>query len=336
MKNKLFPVVLIVFFVLAQLTFAAGQKDDSAAEEKIVITFAHENAVGSVIDQTANKFKELVEAKSDKVEVRVFPAAQLGDDQQNMEGMKLGTIQMTMGNPDYLAKRVPEFVVFTLPFMFSGWDHVEKAMDSDVARELDQMLIDQEGFRVLMWGHNGFRVMATKTTPIRTMADVKGVKFRSPQIPVYVKMFQAIGANPTPIPWPEAYNALKQGVVDGLEGGPDPLLNANIFEVAKYLTRTNHLYTAMMLLIDDNFYNGLPKDVSKAIDDASAELQAWQREMVKVAVDDVFIKVKENGVTIIEMDTTEMQEACKSVWVELTADSPTVIEFADKITALGN
>ena len=81
------------------------------------------------------------------------------------------------------------------------------------------------------------------------MADFKGVKFRSPAIPVYVKTFQAIGANPTPVPWPEAYNALKMGVVEGCEGTPSPLLKANIFEVGKYFTKTNHLYTAMLMLI---------------------------------------------------------------------------------------
>ena len=301
--------------------------------EKIKITFSHENAVGGLVDQTAHKFKELLEAKTDKVEVSIHPAAQLGDDQQNMEGMKLGTIQMSMGNPDYLAKRVPEFVVFTLPYMFSGWEHVEKAMDSDVAKELTQTLIKEKGIRILMWGHNGFRNMITAKKKINSMADFKGVKFRSPAIPVYVKMFKAIGANPTPIPWPEAYNALRMGIVDGLEGAPEAFVASKMYEIAKYITMTNHLYTAMLLLIDENFYQGLPADARKAVDEAAAELQPWQRQMVKKATGTVYETLEGKGVTVSDIDTTEMQNACKPVWKEL-ASGAKAQKYADTLSSL--
>ncbi len=325
-KNKLALIILIA----AVLSLPAN----SVLAKKIVITFPHMNAVGDAIDKTAQKFKELVESKSDNVEVRVHPAGQLGDDEQNLEGMKLGTVHVTMGNPDYLAKRVPEFVVYTLPYMFKNWKHVEKAMDGDVGKALNQMLLDQQGIRILAWGHNGFRNMATREKPIRSMADFKGVKFRSPAIPVYVKMFQAIGATPTPIPWPEVYNAMKQGIVDGMETTPLGFTGAKVYEVAKYAIMTNHLYTACNILIDEKFYQGLPQDVRKAIDDASTELEPWQRQMVIDMSRDVFETVQKKGMEIIEFDTKELREAVKPVWAELTANAPKTLEFADKISAL--
>ena len=327
--KKIFAV-LVLCLLAAPLLIAGGQS--AKPQEKIVITFAHMNAVGDPIDRTAQKFKELVEAKvGDQVEVRVHPAGQLGDDKQNFEGMQLGTVHVTMSNPDMLSNFVPEYVVFALPYMFRDWDHVAKAMDGKVGQQLDQMLLDQEGIRDLSWLHNGFRNMATKNKPIRTMADFKGVKFRSPEIPVYMKMFQAIGATPTPIPWPEVYNAMKQGIVDGMETTPTGFIGAKIYEVAKYVILTNHLYTAANVLMSDKFYQSLPRNVQKAIDDSAAELEPWQRQMVIEDSEGVFDTLREKGMTVLDFDTTELREAVKPVWVELTAGAPKAIEFAEMI-----
>ena len=306
------------------------------AADKSVITFAHMNAVGDPIDQTAQKFKELVESKTDKAEVRVFPAAQLGDDEQSLEGMKLGTIQMSMSGPDYLAKLVPEFAVFTLPYMFQDWDHVERAMDGEVGTELNQLLIEKQGLRILVWGHNGFRNMVTKTKKINSMADFTGVPFRSPGLPVSVDMFKAIGATPTPIPWPEVYSAMKQGIVDGMESTPLGFKGTKIYEVAENVIMTNHLYTAMSIMISDKYYQGLPEEVKKAIDESAEEITQWQRDLVIGMSGSVFDLLKEKGMTIIEIDTSELREAVKPVWVKMTADSPKSLEYAEKITALGN
>jgi tripartite ATP-independent transporter DctP family solute receptor len=323
-------VILIVCLFVAPFVFAGGQQAGPA--EKIVITFAHMNAVGDPIDKTAQKFKELVEAKvGDQVEVRVHPAGQLGDDKQNFEGLKLGTVHVTMSNPDMLSNFVPEYVVFALPYMFANWDHVERAMDGEVGKELDQMLIDKEGIRNLAWLHNGFRNMTTKTKQINTMADFKGVKFRSPEIPVYMKMFQAIGATPTPIPWPEVYTAMKQGIVDGMETTPTGFIGAKIYEVSKYVYLTNHLYTAANVLMSEKFYQSLPKNVQKAIDQSAAELEPWQRQMVIEDTKGTYDTLKEKGMIIKEFDTTELREAVKPVWVELTADAPKAIKFAEMI-----
>ncbi|MFO7555864.1 MAG: TRAP transporter substrate-binding protein DctP [Desulfobacterales bacterium] len=146
-RSKLFLVLLLC--ATGMLFAQTGRKT--------VITFAHMNAAGDPIGMTAQKFKELVEAKvGSQVEVRVHPAGQLGDDKQNVEGLKLGTVHITMSNPDMLSNLVPEYVVFALPYMFRNWQHVEKAMDGDVGKALDKMLVEKEGIRDLAWLHNGF------------------------------------------------------------------------------------------------------------------------------------------------------------------------------------
>lgn len=324
-KTALF---LILFLCAAGLLMAQTGR-------KIVITFAHMNATNDPIGLTAEKFKELVEAKvGDQVEMRVHPAGQLGDDKQNVEGMKLGTVHVTMSNPDMLSNLVPEYVVFALPYMFRDWRHVEMAMDGEVGKALDKMLVDKEGIRNLAWLHNGFRNMATRTKPIYTMADFKGVKFRSPEIPVYIKMFQAIGATPTPIPWPEVYSAMKQGIVDGMETTPTGFVGAKIYEVAQYVIQTNHLYTAANILISERYYRGLPANVRKAIDDSAREIVPWQRQMVIQMSNETFGILRKEGMTIMEFDNTELRQAVQPVWVELTARAPKARDFAQQISAL--
>jgi TRAP-type C4-dicarboxylate transport system substrate-binding protein len=147
-------------------------------------------------------------------------------------------------------------------------------------------------------------------------------------------MFQAIGATPTPIPWPEVYNAMKQGIVDGMETTPTGFIGAKVYEVAKYVIMTNHLYTAATVVIDEKYYQGLPQDVRQAIDEAAKELEPWQRQMVIDISSTAFKTVEEKGMTILEFDTKELREAVKPVWAELTANAPKTLEFADKISKL--
>jgi TRAP-type C4-dicarboxylate transport system substrate-binding protein len=127
---------------------------------------------------------------------------------------------------------------------------------------------------------------------------------------------------------------MKQGIVDGMETTPTGFIGAKVYEVAKYAIMTNHLYTAANVLIDEKFYQGLPQDVRKAIDEASAELEPWQRQMVIEISGTAFDKVQKKGMKIIEFDTKELREAVKSVWSELTSNAPKALEFADKVSAL--
>lgn len=337
--KKLFGLLALAL-LSAGILFAGGQggEGEGAPQETIMISLSHMNALGTPVDLAAQKFKELVEAKSNgRVEVRVYPAAQLGDDKANIEGMKLGTIDMSMNNPESLSNLVPEFSVFALPYMFTNYEHVEKAMDGEVGQTLEKMLIDQEGIRHVAWLHNGFRDMLTINKEIHSIRDYHGMKFRSPQIPVYVKMFEALGASPTPIPWPEVYTAMKSKIVDGMETTPQGMYNEKMYEVANYVIRTRHLYTAANILISEQSFQKLPKDIQEIVIEAGQEVEPWQRELTIKNNEGVYEKLAAEGMTVIELEPAalaEMRDACKTVWVDLSKDSPMVMTLANKIGAL--
>jgi TRAP-type transport system periplasmic protein len=337
MKKVIF--LLLVSFAAVTMMYAGAQQEGAAEDaEPIVLTFSHMNAVGTPTDLSSNKFKELVEAKTNgRVEVRVHPAGQLGDDKQNIEGLKLGTIDIAYNNPESLSNLIPEFSVFALPYMFNGYDHVTAAMDGKVGQGLEKMLLEQEDIRLLSWFHNGFRDMLTIKKEIHTLEDFKGVKFRSPQIPVYVMMFEALGASPTPIPWPEVYTAMKSKVVDGMETTPQGMYNEKMYEVSNYVIKTRHLFTADLIIMSEASFKGLPKDIQDAIIEAAAEVEPWQRELAFNNNEGVYTKLAAEGMTVIDLEPdvkADLRKACRSVWTELSKDTPMVMELADEISAL--
>ncbi len=331
MKKVLFVMILCV---IGTFLYAKGDIEKPLEDKPIVITFAHMNAVGDLIDQTAQEFKRIVESKTDNVEVRVHPAGQLGDGKQNFEGLKFGTINMTMTDPDMLSNFVPEFVVFALPYMFKDWEHVERVMDSEVGESLNKILIDKQDVRILGWMHNGFRNMVTVNKEIKTISDFSGMKFRSPEILVYVEMFKAIGATPTPLPWPEVYQAMKTRIVDGMETTPTGMVGTRVWEVGKYVVKTNHLYTGANIVISEKFYQSLPSNVQTAITEAMEEIVPWQRSMIYNDSLSTIKLLQDNGMTILNIDTTPLSEACAPVWDKLTKNAPEAKQFINKITDL--
>jgi tripartite ATP-independent transporter DctP family solute receptor len=323
--GRILVVIMLAALFLPGAVFAA---------DKIVITFADHNAIGSILNQAALRFKAGMEKEtSGKVEVRYFPASQMGNERENIESVKLGMLNMCYADPPYLSNLAPEFSVMGLPFIFRDWKHVEQAMDGAAGKKLAELLLKKEGLRILGWQHVGFRNMLTVQTPIDKMADFKGLKFRSPEVPVFVKMFKAIGASPTPIPWGEVYTAMKTKIVDGMETTTEAMVSVKLYEVGKNVIVTNHMNTQMTYLINDKFYQGLPMEVKTAMGKVLKEVIAWQRgEMIKTSEAGLGT-LKEKGCTVTDLDTSEMAKACTPVWSELTkgkADAKAVLALMPK------
>lgn len=326
-------VVACLLLLAGSFVFAAGTAESGPTKEKpLVITFADHNAIGSLLNQSAERFKEILEAETDgRVQVRYFPASQIGDQRANIESVQLGQIEMCYADPPYLSNLVPEFTVLGLPYIFRDFDHVEAAMDGVVGDRLEKMLLDEQKLKILGWYHVGFRDMMTVRTPLRSINDFKGMKFRSPEVPVFVNMFRAIGASPTPIPWGDVYTAMSTNIVDGMETTPEAMVSVKLYEVAKYVIRTNHMNTAMTIVVNNNFYQGLPADIKEAINVAIQGTQTWQRQAMVSASNDAFGFLESKGLEIIKIDTRPMQQAMKSVWVELTKGAPRAQELIDML-----
>ena len=210
-------------------------------------------------------FKGLVEgATGGNVIVKVFPASQLGNERELIEGTKIGTIQMSFVS-GAIAGFYKEAQVLDIPYLFSSGPVAWKVMDGLFGQEMAADILQKTGMRVLAYGETGFRNFTNSSRPIKSPADMKGLKIRVMETPVYVNMVKALGAAPTPIAWSEVYTALQQKVVDGQENPVATIMQAKLYEVQKYLTLDGHSYGVDFFLINDKFYRSLPQETQQII-----------------------------------------------------------------------
>jgi tripartite ATP-independent transporter DctP family solute receptor len=194
-----------------------------------------------------------------------------------------------------------------LPYAFTSYEHVYRVQDGPVGKEIAKRVLDKTGVRYLAYGNIGFRHTLTVAKPVRTPADFVGLKIRVPPSPAFVNAFKLLGANPTPIPGGEMYTALKTGVVDGVEGAPDILLDFKMFEVAKNYSLTGHIYTDIPLVIADRLWQKMTPDRQKAFMEAARAAELYERELIKQGESATFDTLRKSGVTIVNVDTAPMR-----------------------------
>lgn len=209
--------------------------------------------------------KNMIETRTGGlVEVKVFPASQLGGERELIEATKTGSIQMCLVSAA-ISGFYKEAQVLDIPYLFSDAPVAWKVMDGWFGKEMAEDCLRKTGMRVLAYGETGFRNFTNSARPIRSPADMKGLKIRVMESPVYIQMVKALGAAPTPIAWPETYTALQQKVVDGQENPIATIVFAKLFEVQKYLILDGHSYGVDFFLINEKFYQSLPKEVQQAV-----------------------------------------------------------------------
>jgi tripartite ATP-independent transporter DctP family solute receptor len=257
--GKLWVVFGIAFTTSALWPAAAG------AQQPVTIRLGHVGFPGSLFDLTGQKFAQDVnQALKGRVEVRVFHSSQLGSDEQMIKGIRVSAPEMQI--PSTVMSTVDQrFGVFEMPYLIVSRAHIKKAAES---REVQKALFEplpSRGIRVLGVWENGFRHITNNVRPIVRPEDLKGIKLRVPGGVWRVKMFQAYGANPSPMPFSEVYSALQSGVMDAQENPFSQIFSAKFHEVQKFLSLTGHVYTPAFLIVSEDFWKKLPKDVQDTI-----------------------------------------------------------------------
>jgi tripartite ATP-independent transporter DctP family solute receptor len=257
MKKQM--VFLAILFALTVCFVPAP----APAADKVVIKLGHVDPVDIYTSKkgaAGRAFKEIVEAESvGAIQVDLFPAGQLGGERELIESTKLGTIQMSMVSGAMAGSFKPAMVL-DIPYLFPSAAVAWNVLDGEFGQELANEILKAVGTRVLAYGETGFRNFTNSKLTIKSPADMKGMKFRVMETPLYVNMIKSMGANPTPIAWPETYSALQQKVVDGHENPGSVILSFKIYEVQKYLTLDGHTYGADFIIINEKFYQGLSKE----------------------------------------------------------------------------
>lgn len=287
-----------------------------SSDKKIVIKFGHGSAEKNARHVAALKFKELVEQKSNgQMEVQVFPSEQLGSESAMLQSVQANTLQMTAGATGIYAKNHKPIGIVELPYVFDSFDQAWKVLDGPLGKELSDPLIDK-GIRVLAYWENGFRQVTNNVKPIEKPSDLEGMKIRTPEIPLSLSLFKALGANPTPMAFGELFTALEQHIVDGQENPLTNIYNSKFYEVQKYVSLTGHQYMPLPLSISEKFWQTLTPEQQKIIEESAREAGQLHRNLVKEDDQKLKTELEKNGMKVNEVDKQLFKDAVKPVYKE--------------------
>lgn len=275
-----------------------------ASQENYHLRMHHPGPPGHPYTLGANKFKELVERRSNEaIRIEIFPNQQLASGAKAIESVQFGTIDIAIESTMSLSNFVPEMGVINLPFLFEDRDDAYEALDGRLGDEL-KTLADNRGFKVLSYWDNGFRNISNSERPINSPQDLSGMKIRVPESEVFISTFESLGAIPTPMAFGELFTALQLHTVDGQENPSGHLIEYRLFEVQKYFSITNHIYTAEPILVNSNIYDTLPAEYQRILVDSAIEAGEYQRELSRERDDEYLMQILDEG---IEVNTPDLQ-----------------------------
>jgi tripartite ATP-independent transporter DctP family solute receptor len=319
---------LVAAVVLAAIVGTTGQ--GTAAT---VIRMGHVGYPGSLLAIVNDEFaKRVNEALKGKYEVKVFHSSQLGSDEEMLKGIKVGMLEMFQ--PSTVMSTVdPKFGVFEMPYLFKDRDHVKKvAEDAQVKVALFDPL-PEKGLRLLGMWENGFRVITNNVRPIVKPEDLKGIKLRVPSGVWRVKMFRAYGANPTPLAYGEVFAALQAGVMDGQENPFPQIWGGKFYEVQKYLSLSDHVYTPAYSIVSERFWKTLPPDVQQVLAKTSVEVGDFARKE-GARLDKEILEKMQKALKVNEVDKDAFVNASKPVYEEFSKEVKGGKELIDRILSL--
>ena len=281
------------------------------AEEPIVIKFSHVVAADTPKGKAAEHFAKLANEKTKgKVKVEVYANSTLYKDKEEMEALQLGSVQMLAPS---LAKFGPlgvkEFEVFDLPYIFDDYKQLHAVTEGPIGKDLLGKLAPKGILGLAFWD-NGFKVMSANK-PLREVKDFRGQKMRIQSSKVLEAQMKALGAVPQVMAFSEVYQALQTGVVDGTENPPSNLYTQKMYEVQKYVTNSDHGYLGYAVIVNKAFWEGLPADIRKALEQAMTESTKYANDIAKKENEDSLAKVKASGKSEIIELTPEQKMAWK-------------------------
>jgi tripartite ATP-independent transporter DctP family solute receptor len=270
------------------------------------LRFSIQNTMDHPLGLGAQKFADLVGQKSGgKMKVTVFPGGTLGGDVQTMSALQGGTLDFMTVTAGLLVGVSKPFGVLDFPYLFDDVKEADAIVDGPIGQRLQAQLADK-GLVGLGYWDLGFRNVTNSKLPITKLEDMKGLKLRTLQSPIFIDMFGALGANPVPLSFTELYAAMEQRVVDGQENPVAVIAFAKFYEVQKYLSLTRHAYGAQSFMISKKTWDKFNADEQKVITAAAAETRAYQRQVSRELNEKELAKLKAGGMQINELSPQEI------------------------------
>jgi tripartite ATP-independent transporter DctP family solute receptor len=304
-----------VLLPVAIILGVAGQRADAGQTIKL----AHAVGTQDPYQYGSEKFKEFVEKGSNgRLAVQIYPAGQLGNEREIIEGVKLGTIEVGLVASAPLAGFSNAFLLFDLPFLFNDAPHARRVLDGPIGERVAKTL-EPHGIQILAYNESGFRMMFNSKRAVTTPDDLKGLKFRVMENPVYVSLFKALGSSAVPIPFGEVYGSIQTGVVDGAEIPVNVIYANKFYEQAKFMALTRHTYTPTPFIANMKFTQGLPPAERQIVTQAAKDAAAAQRALIDRRTNEFIELLKKEGVKVTDVDLAAFRAKAAPVYKEFEA-----------------
>lgn len=279
------------------------------------ITFSLALGPGSHHHAGAVAFGEKVtELTEGRVTFTYYYDNALGGEREVVEGMLIDSIDMGITSTGPIGGFVPEFFVFDMPYLFDNHDHAHAVLDSEIGDELVDLLKETANVQILGWMENGFRHETNSVRPITTPEDLQGIKHRTQESEVQIDTWTALGANATPMAWPEVYAALQQGVMDSQENPLPTIVDVRFYEVQDYLALTQHVYSPAPIMISGRFWDSLTPEDQALFQEAADHAVPIQREASYEQEQAAVATLESHGMEVTEPDLELFSQAVEPVY----------------------
>ncbi len=315
-RNLKLTLAGLMLSLTLSLAFAASP---AAAQKQVVIKAGHVVSTADNYHLGLTRLADLIaERTNGRYKIEVYPNAQIGSERDLVEGIQLGSVGMCVVATAPVANFAPGLGVVELPFLIRDFDHADRVFMGPIGQELCAQVSDSAGVKCLGLWENGFRSMVNSKRPINSVEDIKGLKIRTMENSAHQALWKALGADPVPMAWGDAYTAVQQGALDGLENAITLLYSLKTAEITKHLAVTEHLYSPAIVLMQEGLWNKMSEADQKIFQDTFAEVSLYERQVSREAASKAEEGLRDQGLAVTHPDKEAFRRATEAVKKELS------------------
>lgn len=270
---------------------------------RLGIVMSSDSPLGAFATTTVEEIKQ---KSGGRLAIELFDKGQLGGETEMLNSVRQGALDLTLTGSPIVAQFEKSFGVTELPFIWKSSQRMFEVLNGPIGQEL-LGLLEQKGLKGIAFGDSGPRSLLSRTAPVNGISDVKGLKIRVVENPLYVASWRNFGANPVPMAWPEVYIGLQQGAIDAVDSTPWGTRDAKHYEVAKYIALTNHVHTAYLLVMNLEKWRTVPADLQKLLVDAALKAQKVNLDRIDVANSSAVAMMKKAGIKVTYPDRDQFR-----------------------------
>jgi len=282
----------------------------AAQAAEVTLKLGHLANKDDIWNKASLYFGEQVSKLSDgRIEVKVYPNETLGKEMDLINGMQLGTVEMTITG-ESLQNWAPKAALLAVPYAYSTLEQMDEVASGPIGKDIEKQIVEKAKIRPIAYFARGPRNL-TSNRPIKTPDDLDGLKMRVPNVPLFVDVWRALGANPVPMAFSEVFTSLQNGTIDAQENPLALIKSASFAEVQKYVNLTQHVRSWIYLTISEKTFEGLSEDDQAVILEAGKKTQEYERQLFLKDEEQLRNDLEKAGMTFVEVDQAAFKEKAK-------------------------